>query len=247
MALGLGLLSAIVLSISPAFSYEIKSDMAIDPAFEERAAIDAFLPEFKSIWLKALDRPELDYQRRAIFALTEAHRQGMPDLEETADSMSALVSAPETHPVIRQAAALALIEFDDSSAAAALDEAAQKHGIKMARLVEPQLAAWDYQPIRARWTARLSDPAASHEQKALAIEALGAVADDTATEPLRKLLLASDAPADLRLASARALGSIADQQTVADAGRLAASSEMIDRLCAVSLLARQQDEAAREL
>lgn len=247
VVLGLGLLSASFLSISEAFSYEIKSDMAIDPAFEERAEIHQFLPEFKSIWLQALARPELDYQRRAIFALTEAHRQGMPDLEDTAERMSALVSAPETHPVTRQAATLALIEFDDSTAAAALDEAAQKHGIKMARLVEPQLAAWDYQPIRARWRARLSDPAASHEQQALAIAALGTVADQAAIEPLRKLLLAADTPADLRLASARALGSIGDQQTKADAQRLAPSSDMIDRLCAVSLLARQQDEAARDL
>jgi HEAT repeat protein len=115
-------------------------------------------------------------------------------------------------------------------------------------LVEPALAAWDYEPAHETWLKRLRDPACPLRELLLAAECLGRVRESAAVEPLLGIVHDPLRPGDVRLAAARAAGAIRDAGLETDAVRLNAtgSAAILPRLCAVALLQRHGSSAAQD-
>ncbi|HUE71619.1 MAG TPA: hypothetical protein VMP01_12105 [Pirellulaceae bacterium] len=243
--------AAMLAALLPAAAQEIRPDYAIatDPVLEAPPPVPPDTRRLTDLWLVALARPESQMQRQTAEAIVRAHADGIGGLEKSCPALVKIVAAEKSHPAARYAAAQALVALDHKAGAAALRAAAEQHGSLVRQVVEPALARWNDQPIRAVWLARLKDPHAQRRDLLLALAGLGTVREESAA-PLC-LALAADVhrSADVRLAAARAAGSIADRgwEEQAEKWAGAASAPLIDRLCAAALLIRHQSAQAQEI
>ena len=221
-----------------------------DPKIELPEPIPAFSPRLKPLWLEALARPEVDLKRQAARTIGLAHRRGMPDLADTAAPLVEALDAPDQHPVVKLAAAGALVVLDARQAAEVLFKHAMSGGLEMAQLVEPALARWDYRPVRDVWLDRLSAPRTPLRRLVLAIRGVAVVGEKKAEPRLREMALTGDVDPDIRLEAAQALAKLRTEGLEEDARRAAADpspEKIIDRLVAASLLAGHRGEAAQTL
>jgi HEAT repeat protein len=236
-----------------------------DPPLPFPRTVILFPEAARGLWLKALQRPEVELRCRAAETIARAHRRRMKGLETTIDPLIAALDQKDQHPTVRAAVVQALITLEARQASPSLLEQVKSGSIALHELVEPALARWDYRPARAVWLKRLDDPAAGHRSLILAIRALGAVREERAADRLRGLVLAgvkgasgkgAPAPApdvlhpSVRLEAARALGLLRDSGLEGDAKVLAADPSahgLVGRLAAVALLSRHRSEGAVRL
>lgn len=201
------------------------------------------------LWREALLRPEAEYQRQAALAVLQAQAEGFSGLEAAQPELRQVLTAPQTSTHARLAAAQALVALNRRDEAPALLEAGLKHGGDFRQIIEPALAAWNYEPVRSLWRQRLTDSTVARRDLLLAMQGLGQVKDADALPALLKLAGPGQAaPAVVRLAAARAAADIADSGLEAQAAPLMnATATIIDRLCAVSLLKQHQAASAQAL
>jgi HEAT repeat protein len=214
--------------------------------------ITVFPEEAIGLWLKALERPDADTRCKAADAIALARRRGLKGLEKTIPPLLAALDRPDQHPTVRLPVAQALIALEAKDAAPSLFRQAQAGGSDLRELVEPALARWDYQPARAVWRARLSDPAATQRSLALAIQALETVRDLPAADRLREMALSPATSAAIRIQVAHALGVLRTEGLEPDAELLLADFGLgprgIDiRLAAVSMLVAHKSARATSL
>lgn len=215
--------------------------------------LPTWLPKFSKtllpMWLEALARPEAETRRVAAGTFAIAVNRSMSGLEEAIAPLRSVLTDDED-PVVRRAAASALVALDASEAAADLSAAASRDGLLMAAIVEPALAAWGEAAAQDMWLERLSDPQCEPALRTLAIEALATVGATDAIDPLLAIVTDDAATLAERVASAKACGMIATE------GLSATATDLADRrlrpqhtgpLLAVLLLARHDDAAAVEL
>lgn len=198
------------------------------------------------LWELALHRPEADYQRMAAETIARAHEQGMPGLARLKGPLRGVLSEPGHSPPARFAAARALIVLDDREAAEMLLEQARSGSLLLRQLVEPALAEWNYEGVRAIWHDRLSNTETPRPERLLAIRGLGRVADPTALPPLLDLVHDADQPLNVRLAAAEAAGMIAANGLEPHVSRLLAEPDLTRRLLAIRLMSRHASTAAVE-
>jgi HEAT repeat protein len=204
-------------------------------------------PSWLGLWLKALARPEAELRYKAAEAVTLAHQRGIKGLEEAVAPLIAALDRPEQHPAARLAVARALITLEARQAAPSLWKQAQAGSDALRALIEPALARWDYRPARTVWLQRLRDPATPRRSLLLAVEGLEVVREEGAAGPLRKLTRSAEVPAPVRVAAARALGSLRERDLEQDAEQLAADDSargLGARLAAAALLRRHGGEQA---
>lgn len=217
--------------------------MYLDPPTQPPPPQRVFSPKLKSLWMQALQRPDAETRRLAADTVTIAVGRGMTGLEETTPALLEILKT-DNDPVVRRAAARALIALNAKDAAPRLAEAAEHDGLLMAQVVEPALANWNDADIASRWLARIQDPKTERNFLLLAIQGLGAVRDTRAREPLAALTSDRSKPPELRLASARALGQLEDIGLRTLASQLMERREQpshFGRQLAVSVLRRQRD------
>src|SRR5262245_55029534 len=252
-----------------ASAYEgFDSPMYRDPELPVPRVESSFPDKAKDLWLRALERPEVEMRCRAAQTIAEAHRRGMKGLETTIPALLKALDRADQHPAVRLAAARALIALEARQAEASRLRHAQSGGA-LSELIEPALARWDYGPARAVWLKRLGDPATPPRSLVLAIRGLGAVREEQAADRLRALVLSgmpngaggqqrkdgasvrpSSVSRSIRLEAARALGAIRETGLEGDAEALAADRSargVVARLAAASLLRRHRGEAAVRL
>lgn len=237
---------------APAYAVDeaIDSILARDPHVPAARVVKAFAPRLTSLWLQALERPENDLKCQAAAAIVLAQRRGMPGLQTTAAVLLRLLDLPEQQPTVRLAAAHALIVLDAREAADRLFAHVKKGGIDMRNLVEPALARWDYQPMRALWLERLTQPGLPGRGWLLALQGLAAAGESKAVPRLRELALSPATHPILRLDAARALGAIQWAGLENDAERLAASTALpgdAAHLAAASLLRKHRGEESAKI
>jgi HEAT repeat protein len=213
--------------------------------------VEIIFPEnAKGLWLRALERPEVDLRCQAADAVAEAHRRGVKGLDRMVDPLRAALDQPDQHPAVRLAAARALIALDAKAAAPSLWQQAQAGGSDLRDLVEPALARWDYEPARAVWLERLRDPATTHGSLVVAIRALATVREPKAADRLRERALSGREPGPVRLEAARALATLRHDGLEKDAEGLAADASprgIVPRLAAATLLQEHKGEQAVRL
>jgi HEAT repeat protein len=229
----------------------IDSVLYTDPDVPSARVVKVFPPRLTGLWLQALERPENDLKCQAAAAIALAHRRGMPGLEATAAPLLRALDQPGQHPTVRLAAAQALITLGARQAAPSLLKHAQTDGVEMRNLVEPALARWDYEPVRAVWLERLKQSGLPGRGWVVALQGLATVREPRAVPPLRELVLSSATDPIIRLEAARALGTIQTAGLEKEAERLAAEKAApgsVAHLAAASLLRRHRgDPAARVL
>lgn len=232
--------------------------MYSDPEVQLPGTVKSFSPRLKALWLDALSRPEHDMQRQAAETIGKAHQMGVPDLEEAIPQLEKLLIADGSHPATRFAAARALIALKSQHSAPRLFDAAQRHESELRQLIEPVLAEWDFAPARAVWLTRLHDRSGRQRDTALALRGLAHVREVKALDIVRQMTLDRQLRPDLRLEAAVTAGLLVERDLEPDAERLAKSAVartanaaqsllIVDRLCAVRLLARHVSEKSRTL
>jgi HEAT repeat protein len=230
-----------------AFDEVIDSPMYRLPELPMAAVEWVFPPELTGLWLRALERPEAEMRLNAALAIALAHRRGMKGLETTIGPLTRAMDAPNEKPAVRAAVACTLIALNGQESASILLARAQAGGVELREVIEPALARWDYQPARAVWLARLTDTTPEPRSLTLAIQNLGAVREEQAVEPLRRLATTPNTPGPIRMAAARALGQISTGHLEPDAEALAADGTrrgMGQRLAAAQLMRRHGSQAA---
>ena len=225
-------------------------EMDRDPELRVPAEVSVFPGRLRPLWFEALQRPEADMQRMAADAIGTGHRAGVPDLTGAIPRLVEILTAAESHPAARLAAARALISLDARDAAPQLAQSAEQFGADLKQIVEPALADWSYEPLRRVWESRLKAPATRRRDLLLAIDGLSTTGDAPALPALLELVHDPLQTPDARTAAARAAGIIEDQGLEADAERLIAGAPavpVLNRLCAVRLVARHSAEHSLNL
>lgn len=196
------------------------------------------------LWSQALRRPEHDYQRLTAETVARAREVGMPGLDVLKPELRSILSARTSTPPSRFAAARALIVLQDHESADLLMEQSRSGNLLLRQLVEPALADWNHEAIRAIWHDRLGRPEIPRHEFILALRGLGRVADPTALPQLLELVHNADRTVEFRLAAAQAAGHIASEGLEPHVDRLLAEPDLVRRLCAISLLSRHASPAA---
>jgi HEAT repeat protein len=227
-----------------------ENDPRIDTKFDVIVRVDKFSPRLKPLWLEALAQPEVDLKRQAADAIVRAHTLGMPDLAETVPLLLAEMENPAAGPIVRLAMARALVALDARQTAAILMKHAATDGFDMARLLEPTLARWNHQPMRAVWLARLADPKTEHGPLLLALRAVGVLKLVEAVPHLRRLAFDARSASDLRREAAQSWAIIQTSGLEETARPMAADTSAkkdFDRLIAATLLSHHRGSTAEAL
>lgn len=257
LAMPLGLLP-----VAPSRAIDLAVDDVewVDPDLPAPPVYRGFTPRTVPLWRKALDRPDAETRRLACDTIALAAKRGMTGLDPFVEP---LLRALETDrdPLVRRAAAGALVALDARQTAAALAAAVERDGLPVAAVAEPALGRWGAGDLEQRWLARLAAPETPAALVSGAIEGLGRIGAAAAAAPLEQILDDANAPPERRLAAARSLGSIVTSGLVPLAARYAAESprpespradprtapDRLGRLVAVRLLARHADPEALAL
>lgn len=239
-------LLAVALPAPAADVIRVDFQMLSDPDIPSLPPIAEFDLRCIPLWSQALKRPEVDYQRMGAETAARAHQLGMPGVDALTPQLRHILSARETAPPARFAAARALIALDDRQSANALLEQSRSGGLLLRQLVEPALADWNDESIRAFWHDRLIRSQVPRPELLLAIRGLGRVGDATALPKLLEMVHSSDRPAEIRLAAAEAAGRIAANGLETEVDRLLATPDLLRRLCANALLSRHSSPQAVE-
>lgn len=201
------------------------------------------------LWLVALERPDAETRRLAADTFTIAVDRGLSGLGDAVGPLLK-VATTDADPVVRRAAARAVIALDGKDAAAPLRELAAKDGLQMAQIVEPALARWRHAPMLEEWRKRISEPRGERGYVWLALRAMDEYRDVESPETLLKIVGDDLAPAELRVAAARVTGRIRDQGLSATADELCgrrARQPALGKLLAAELLANHSEPAALDV
>lgn len=230
---------------------ELKIDDAMfqDPLIEMQKYRRVFSPQLKGLWLQAMQRPDAELRRLGADTVTLAVNRGMEGLADTADTLKSILESDED-PVVRRAAAQALVAIDARQLADTLARRSESDGLLMAQIVDPALARWSHRPSYDRWLAHLASNDAPRGLLVLSLECLGLAGEPRASAPSGTIASDANALPDVRLVAATALGRIHDSGLVDRANSLIDRREnpaYFGRLLAVRLLARHRDDESVEL
>ena len=261
--------ATLALAMLLVFAYALESraiDLAVDdvewldPDLPAPAVYLGFTPRTVPLWRKALERPDAETRRLACDTIAIAATRGMTGLDPFIEPLRRVLEL-DRDPLVRRAAAGALVALDARQAAAALAAAVERDGLPVAAVAEPALGRWGARDLEPQWLARLAAPDTPAALVSGAIEGLGRIGAAAAAAPLERILDDANAPPERRLAAARSLGNIVTSGLVPLASRYAAfeplpesprvdprtAPDRLGRLAAVRLLARHTDAAARDL
>ncbi|MCA9248028.1 MAG: hypothetical protein KDA42_12960, partial [Planctomycetales bacterium] len=230
------------------YAAAVEVDLAreLDPPVDRQTYFDTFPDRLKPLWLAALAHRESDLRREVAEQIIRAHRAGMDGTQVFVEPLSEIVSDAKEHRLARLAAARALIELEAKSQSVALAQAAAELGLDGASLIEPSLAAWGNDAMKAAWRERLKQPPPSRRSLILAIRAVKSQTDDRALEALWELLDGNRYANDIevRIETAFALAEIQTTGNEEKAIRRyrAHSESLAERLLAANLLVRHRGE-----
>ncbi len=226
----------------------IKVDFVMfsEPRLVLTPTVVKFSTKLKPLWLESLQQPEADLRRLAAESFALAATRKMPDLADTAAPLAKALE--DAHPIVRIAAARALVAINARQFADQLLTRSEADGLDLMQVVDPALAAWDYQPARAVWLRRLST-GAPRRLLTLAIQGLGQVREAESAVRLQEIALDPKQSADLRVVAAEALARIQPQdlEGIVEPLLQAGKASRTERLVAVRLLGEHRGKPAETL
>lgn len=177
-----------------------------DPEISFPEPIRVFSERLVPLWLEALASPEVDLQRQAAESFARVHIRGLKNMDNVVQPLAKKVSSPDSHPIVRLAAARALVTLNARGTAQTLFDYSSQGGSDAAQIIEPALARWDFEPIRAVWLARFGEARPSTRVLSLAIHGLAEAGDEQAIPKLLALVKSTSHSAGLRLEASWSLG-----------------------------------------
>ena len=216
-------------------------------------------PDLGAVWLAPRTRPPLtlhperfaspdlqvvlDESRQALrHSDQEDHIGSGPALEAILDRLKA---APENRQVVLALAGAAIALSDESSAQVLWERL--RDNPAASPLVERALAGWKSPAALDSWRTRLSDTSTPQPDLLLAIHGVGSAGNEQDRPALEALLHSDRLPAPLKIAAARALGSVTSSELESLAADVLAAEIEHRELMVAELLARHTSPAAREL
>jgi HEAT repeat protein len=221
-----------------------------DPSITFPTPIDEMPPALKAMWIEALAGPEAELKMRAAETIARLRTRRPYDLTDAAPRLVQVLKERGAALPVRLAVARALIVIESRDSAPELFAQAGRGEVEMRQLVEPALAAWDFEPARAVWLKRLEDANTPHYALLLAARCLGQVRETAATARLRALAESAETALGVRLEAARALGAIESSGLEDLAEKLASDASgggTLGRLVAASMLRSHRSERATNL
>ncbi len=176
------------------------------------------------LWIEALASADPDERMRAALALGQASEKKLRGPEAGVEELAAALDHRDGNVAARRAVASALVTMNVKAASPRLLKLAQGSDVELTRIADRGLAKWDYEPARAMWIARLSDPQATLSTRVSAVRALGVVREKTAEAKLIAIVLNRAEDAGLRLEAARAAARVASAAAVTAAKQLVAAA-----------------------
>lgn len=251
-------LSAWCVPAAVAFDYQTVFDaypigIYSEPALGRRQPSEKyFAAGLKELWSNALERPDAELRRMVIDTLASAHRRGVKDLVDTRSKLIEILNEPDQEVQVIRAIAATLVAFDSKQDAPVLGQLAIQHGSSVASIVEPAIAKWKSPVLRDEWIHRIADQTDNQTSTLLAINGLAQLGADTIKRadirgPLQNTVLGSRRPIGLRMAAAKAIGTLDDDGLLDLARGLAAQTTIPSELApilAIELLGSLDDEAS---
>ena len=228
----------------------LPSVIETDPLLPSVPAERNVPPDWKNLWVEALQAPEENLRREAALAILREHQLQAPGMENTVEPLIQALRNSKNRSV-QLTIASALIELDASRAAPLLFELVNAETTTAALVVEPGLAGWNYPPAGKIWLERLAAPQSVPRQLLLlAISGVRTTKELRAVEHLKSLMMNRKEFAGIRLPAARALAELQSTGLVSAGRQLAADISprgITDRLVAVTMLATHDSEEAQQL
>ena len=229
--------------------YDIDRALEQDPVLEESETVVDAVMNFNNgyipLWSKALDHDESDLRRQVADSIAVASSRNMDGLDVMVPKLVKLIEAEETHDQVRRSVARALIAIDSRESSEALFAASQTDDRFLCELIEPTLAAWDYEPARAVWRARINE-LDTHDaiRTRVAARCLTIVKDEESGKTLVQLAADSSVPLGLRKEFAIAAGAIIQSGLRETAEDLLERGSLIDQMTAALMIRFHSDEAS---
>jgi HEAT repeat protein len=195
-----------------------------------------FSESLKPLWMKALKRPEADYQRLAATTITLAHRRGMKGLEDTIPELAKLLNQPDLHPTVKLSVVEALVELNAKEQAEKLAEVAQSDGIYYQAKIEPALAKWNYESYRKIWLERINGTDYPRRIFTLGLQCLAEVKDEKAVARMLEVAKDQNVPEYVRITAGKGLGSIKTSGLIDEAKLIFQSGGLINEYVAISMI-----------
>lgn len=208
-------------------------------------------PAYQPLWLEALRQPETDLKQEIVATLERIHRQGF-EMSGLASEIRVMVS-DRNHHTLNMALASLLVAIDDQDSAELLFGLLKPGRVELAQVIEPALAEWDYQPMRDIWDKRLSQEQVRRTLLLLAIDGLKVAKHGASVDRLIEIATDQRQATPIRISAARAAGAIRSQGLAESSRNLIeraspkSPSKLIDRLCAVALLAGHDSDDSNKL
>ena len=239
------LVGLVVMPLKSAFGQSevlapIKFDwpMLTNPLVKTSPIQFAYSPRLVPLWIKALQESEAGVQRRAAQAIYRASFYEVSGLQKAVPYLQAILANTKGTRSTRIAAAHTLVRLDARNVAETFKKVAAEGDIELCLLVEPALAAWEYEPVQEIWQQRLQDPLTNEGLVILAIQQLAAVKMLAIAPRLEQIAMNENARIAYRVEAAKALAAMGQTPLVKPAESLLKydKAPLVDRLVAGWLL-----------
>jgi len=221
----------------------------LDPKIDNPRIQRQFSPKLKVLWKLALARPDAELRRLAADSITQAALLGLEDFSDTAEPLVSLLKS-DGGPMVRRAAARALVTIEAKKTADALLNAASQDGLLMAQIVEPALAKWGPDTVSDKtlsdqWLARISQPSVEPAFRRLAMDHMVTLKDARSVAPMLELVMDENGLPEVRTTAAKSAGQIVESGLTSPATELMARTThplWLGPLLATLLLSRHSDD-----
>ncbi len=221
---------------------DVKLDNYYHPVITVSGVEVVFSDKLKPLWMKALKRPEADYQRLAATTITLAHRRGMKGLEDTIPELVKLLSQPDVHPTVKLTVVDTLVELDAKEQAEVLAKIAQSEGIYYQSKIEPALAKWDYAPYRSIWLERIKGTDYSRRIFSIGLQCLAEVKEEKAVARMLEIAKDQNVPESVRITAGKGLGKMKSSGLVEEATSIFQLGGLINEYIAISMIENHEGE-----
>lgn len=140
---------------------EVDQPMNERPKLAKPDTITVWPDGMVALWIKALERPEIEIRVEACAAIGEAHREGMPGLDAAVPALLRLLNDLDQAQSVRDAAAESLVTLNAQAALPDLEQANRRNDQSMILITDSMLATHRHAAMTPLWLDRVSDDDAS--------------------------------------------------------------------------------------
>lgn len=221
-----------------------------EPAYDVSEIEEVYDTRLVPLWLQAINRGERELLCKSAEAFVIAKKLGHPDVNENVASKLLEAFEKTEDSISKRSLGIALVELNYLKAANAFEEAFTEKDYQLCTVLEPALGTWKHPSTITRNLERLDNKETLVPWKKLAIHVLMNAHAAKAKSPFVEIVTNKRERIDLRLAAAKALGTIFNSGMTKVADELSRRTKEIDpfsQLLAVELIRQHSSDPAVQL